>query len=81
MNRSRQATVQTTNRDVQAVHDGLGELIAGQLPDSRGRFGTYGGRFVPETLMPAVLRLEEEAKRALSDPGFLAALDSELATW
>ena len=81
MNRSRQVTVQTTNRDVQAVSDGLGELIAGRLPDSRGRFGTYGGRFVPETLMPAVLRLEEEAKRALADPGFQAALDTELATW
>ncbi len=36
---------------------------------------------MPETLMPAVLRLEAAAKRALSDPEFRAALDSELATW
>ena len=81
MNRSRQATVQTSNPDVQTVNEGLGELLAGRLPDSSGRFGTYGGRFVPETLMPAVLRLEDEAKRALSDPGFQTELDSELATW
>ena len=26
----------------------------GDLPDSRGRFGAYGGRFVPETLIPAL---------------------------
>ena len=30
------------------------------LPDNRGRFGPYGGRYVPETLMPALLELEEE---------------------
>jgi tryptophan synthase beta chain len=73
--------VQTTNPDVQPITKGLGDLLAGRLPDDRGRFGTYGGRFVPETLMPAVLRLEAAAKQALSDPEFQAALDSELATW
>ena len=73
--------MQTTNSDVQPIAKGLGDLLAGRLPDDRGRFGTYGGRFVPETLMPAVLRLEDAAKRALSDPEFQAALDSELATW
>ncbi len=56
-------------------------MLAGRLPDARGRFGTYGGRFVPETLMPAVLRLESEAKRAFADPVFRAALDAELAGW
>ena len=29
------------------------------LPDSRGRFGLYGGRFVPETLMEPLRELEE----------------------
>ena len=29
-------------------------------PDERGRFGAFGGRFAPETLMPALLELEEE---------------------
>jgi tryptophan synthase beta chain len=28
------------------------------LPDGRGRFGAYGGRFVPETLVPALEELE-----------------------
>ncbi|MBK5098097.1 MAG: pyridoxal-phosphate dependent enzyme, partial [Gemmatimonadetes bacterium] len=81
MNRSRRATVHTTQTEEPADAAGLDDLLAGHLPDSRGRFGTYGGRFVPETLMPAVLRLEQEAKRALGDPAFQAALDGELATW
>jgi tryptophan synthase beta chain len=33
--------------------------IPESLPDARGRFGPYGGRYVPETLMPALLELEE----------------------
>ncbi len=71
----------TTDTDVRAVPARLSDLLAGHLPDSRGRFGTYGGRFVPETLMPAVLRLEREAKRALDDPAFQVVMESELATW
>jgi tryptophan synthase beta chain len=33
------------------------------LPDRHGRYGRYGGRFVPETLMPALLELEEAYRR------------------
>ncbi len=39
-------------------------------PDARGRFGDYGGRFVPETLMPALDQLEQEFEQAWSDPAF-----------
>ncbi len=39
-------------------------------PDSRGRFGDYGGRFVPETLIPALDELEQEFERAWADPEF-----------
>jgi tryptophan synthase beta chain len=39
-------------------------------PDARGRFGDYGGRFVPETLIPALDELEQEFERAWSDPAF-----------
>ena len=46
------------------------------LPDSRGRFGDYGGRFVPETLMPALAELEEAYQLASRDAGF----QKELAT-
>ncbi len=40
------------------------------FPDDRGYFGFYGGRFVPETLLPALLELENMYKDALADPSF-----------
>jgi tryptophan synthase beta chain len=40
------------------------------LPDRHGRFGRYGGRFVPETLMPALLELEAAYRRISRDPDF-----------
>src|SRR5438105_10378377 len=54
----------------------------GDLPDSRGRFGAYGGRFVPETLIPALDELEAAWRTARADPGYrdeLAALLSDYA--
>ena len=47
-----------------------------QLPDSRGYFGQFGGRFVPETLMPALDELEEAYEEAKRDPSFWAEFDS-----
>ncbi len=44
-------------------------------PDSRGRFGEYGGRFVAETLMPLILELEQAYRTAKADPEFRAELD------
>ena len=41
-----------------------------QYPDERGHFGEYGGRYVAETLMPALLELEEAYAAASKDPGF-----------
>jgi tryptophan synthase beta chain len=40
------------------------------LPDARGRFGDYGGRFVPETLVPALDELEAAWHAARADPAF-----------
>jgi tryptophan synthase beta chain len=40
------------------------------LPDRRGHFGKFGGRFVPETLMPALLELDEAYRRIRREPGF-----------
>ena len=40
------------------------------LPDRRGYFGPYGGRYVPETLIPALQELEREYSRARRDPAF-----------
>jgi tryptophan synthase beta chain len=50
-------------------------------PDSRGRFGDYGGRYVPETLMPLVLQLEDAYEAAKADPAFQGELDGYLATY
>ena len=35
-----------------------------KFPDKHGRFGKFGGRFVAETLMPLLLEVEEEYKKA-----------------
>lgn len=59
----------------------LKALIAGELPDARGRFGTFGGRFIPETLVPAINRLEAGAREALADKEWRASLDAELSSW
>lgn len=40
------------------------------FPDERGHFGQFGGRYVAETLMPALLELEEAYRQALADPSF-----------
>ena len=48
------------------------------LPDQYGHFGPYGGRFVPETLMTALLDLEREYDAARKDPAFRNELASLL---
>ena len=40
------------------------------LPDKQGHFGIFGGRYVAETLMPALIELEEAYRRAAQDPEF-----------
>jgi len=49
-----------------------------QFPDASGHFGVFGGRFVSETLMPALEELDEAWRHYLSDPEFLAELDHDL---
>jgi tryptophan synthase beta chain len=46
-----------------------------QLPDAAGRFGLFGGRYVPETLTRALVELTEEYRSALMDPSFAAELE------
>ncbi len=48
------------------------------LPDASGRFGTFGGRYVPETLVGALDELAEQYAEACADPAFQAELDSLL---
>lgn len=48
---------------------------------NRGKFGPYGGQFVPETLMPALIELEKAYDQACADPAFQAELDRLLKTY
>ncbi|MGB9358068.1 MAG: tryptophan synthase subunit beta [Acidimicrobiia bacterium] len=50
-------------------------------PDDQGRFGAYGGRYAPETLMPALEELESEFRSAWNDRDFRAELAGLLDTY
>ena len=51
------------------------------VPDTRGRFGDFGGRFVPETLTQALDQLSEEYEKAKLDPEFQRELKILLKTF
>ena len=51
------------------------------VPDAKGRFGEFGGRYVPETLVPALDRLQAGVDRYLHDDEFNAQYAHELKTW
>jgi tryptophan synthase beta chain len=59
----------------------LAALLDGRLPDKNGRFGPFGGRYVPETLMPAIERLTYGVEHILPSVRFQRALDHELKSW
>ena len=50
-------------------------------PDAKGRYGAFGGRYVPETLVPALDRLQAGVDRYLHREDFQAELQHELKTW
>jgi tryptophan synthase beta chain len=54
---------------------------AAEYPDAKGRYGAFGGRYVPETLVPALDRLTEGVKRYLHSEEFQAEFTHELKTW
>jgi tryptophan synthase beta chain len=56
----------------------MASLAWEQLPDERGWFGEFGGRFVPETLMHPLEELNEAFEAAVRDPNFQAQLDALL---
>ncbi len=53
-------------------------LATAQVPDAAGRFGRFGGRYVPETLTRALDQLTAEYEAAIRDPSFQAELDQLL---
>jgi len=59
----------------------LRNTLAGAYPDEHGRFGPFGGRYVPETLVPALERLDTGVQRFLKASDFVAELNDQLTTW
>ena len=59
----------------------LADMLRGAFPDARGRYGPFGGRYVPETLIPALDRLEAGVRSVLADRDFRAELDAQLRSW
>ena len=59
----------------------LARMLKGEYPDARGRFGPFGGRYVPETLVPALHRLQAGVDRHLRDRAFLDEFHAELRSW
>ena len=67
--------------DADAASKLLRASLAGKLPDERGRFGPFGGRYVPETLVPAFERLERGIKEYLPSDEFQHEYRTELREW
>jgi tryptophan synthase beta chain len=59
----------------------LAHEVAGRFPDARGRFGPFGGRYVPETLIPALERLARGVREYLPASDFQAELAAQLQSW
>ncbi len=57
------------------------DLLASSRPSPLGRFGRYGGQYVPETLIPALIELEEASKSAWKDEAFKKELSHLLKTY
>ncbi|MEX2218885.1 MAG: tryptophan synthase subunit beta [Phycisphaerales bacterium] len=66
---------------IQAPGRVLAALLRGEYPDAAGRFGPFGGRFVPETLMGALQRLEQAFRASLADERHQHELQRELRDW
>jgi tryptophan synthase beta chain len=56
-------------------------MATAAYPDARGRYGAFGGRYVPETLVPALDRLQAGVDRYLPDAEFQAEFAGELGSW
>jgi tryptophan synthase beta chain len=59
----------------------LADELAGKFPDARGRFGPFGGRYIPETLHSAFEKLEAAVKQHLHAKDFQEELAKELKSW
>ena len=67
-----------TTVDPKQANSKAANLEAKMQPDSQGRFGQFGGKYVPETLMPALAELEAAYRHYCADPTFNAELNNLL---
>ena len=65
------------NNEQYKIPPGSNELSSA-MPDERGYFGQYGGKFVSETLMAAISELETEYRRLKNNPEFIAEIERDL---
>ena len=65
------------NNEQYKIPPGSNELSSA-MPDERGYFGHYGGKFVSETLMAAISELETEYRRLKNNPEFIAQIERDL---
>ena len=65
------------NNEQYKIPPGSNELSSA-MPDERGYFGQYGGKFVSETLMAAISELETEYRRLKNNPEFIAQIERDL---
>jgi tryptophan synthase beta chain len=56
----------------------MSKLTTYEMPNIEGRYGKFGGRFVPELLMPALLELDTAYEEAIKDPSFVDELNDYL---
>lgn len=76
MKSQRQQKIEELGKNICTCWPDCTFIMIGEHPDSRGRFGEYGGRYMPEVLMPAVQELEREYERVRCDSAFKAEFDS-----
>lgn len=67
-----------TRRELIMAASSVASALFTSEPDALGHFGQFGGRYVPETLIPALDELAEEYEKAKADPEFQAELNSLL---
>ncbi len=68
------------NSSLSSEHNDF-DLALSSRPNKLGRFGRFGGQYVPETLMPALAELEQAAKEAWSDQSFTSELNRLLHSY
>lgn len=69
------ARIYKQTRSMTAKVNAIAAEPAMERPDSSGRFGRFGGKYVPETLISALAELEQAYAEAMNDPEFIVSLN------